>query len=199
LSEVKGLSFTQLGNWLVANDVQFRSYYVYSKSNIPKSARLANIIIGATTYSTNRRNTIQEYINNLVEMELLYQKSTTKAKKNFVDIPIYDLTIEGRFLAWIIKAKDPIESNFTPFPDKRPLDIHTNETIYLIIDDSIVLTSWANRSSSDTNFICCIYFFSPKLLIKVEGDFIESTNCDRRRPPVILSLYYVMREQKKFH
>jgi hypothetical protein len=91
-----GFGFTELGNWLIDNNHEFRSYYVDSKARTPKNARLAN-----------RRQTIRQYIDNLCAMELLYIKSSRKAKKNLFKTPVYDLTIEGRFLAWIIEAKNP--------------------------------------------------------------------------------------------
>ena len=39
-------------------------------------------------------------------MELIHKKSMTIAQKNREDIPSFDLTVEGRFLAWIIEARD---------------------------------------------------------------------------------------------
>lgn len=40
-------------------------------------------------------------------MELLYVKDEIKAEKNEEDIPLYDLTTEGRLVAWIIEGRDP--------------------------------------------------------------------------------------------
>jgi hypothetical protein len=99
LEHLGGFIFTHLGNWLIKNLRQYRTYYTDSKSHIPKSARLAN-----------RRQIIQAHLDDLTRMELIYKKSMTKAQKTREDIPCFDLTLEGRFLAWIIEAKDPNKS-----------------------------------------------------------------------------------------
>jgi hypothetical protein len=91
--------FTDLGNWLIKSLSQYRDYYTDSKSHIPKSARLAN-----------RRQTIQAHLDNLTNMELIHEKSKTKSQKTGEDMPLLDLTLEGRFLARIIEAKDPNKS-----------------------------------------------------------------------------------------
>jgi hypothetical protein len=98
LEHPEGFIFTDLGNWLIEKLPQYRNYYTNSKSHIPKSARLAN-----------RRQTIQEHLDNLIRMELI-SKSITKAKKTLEDIPSFNLTLEGRFLAWVVEAKDPNKS-----------------------------------------------------------------------------------------
>jgi hypothetical protein len=98
LEHSDGFTFTDLGNWLIEKLPQYRNYYINSKSHIPKSARLAN-----------RRQTIQEHLDNLIRMELI-SKSITKAKKTLEDIPSFNLTLEGRFLAWVVEAKDPNKS-----------------------------------------------------------------------------------------
>lgn len=94
-----GFGFTKLGKWLIDNNREFLDYYVDFKAHTPKSARLKN-----------RRHTIQQCVDILYAMDLLYVKSTRKAKKNPLQIPVYDLTKEGELLAWIIKAKDPYKS-----------------------------------------------------------------------------------------
>jgi hypothetical protein len=90
-----GFIFTDLGNWLIKNLLQYHEYYTGSKSHIPISTRLAS-----------RR---QNHLDNLTKMELIY-KGMTKARKTHEDIPSFDLTLEGRFLAWIMEAKDPNKS-----------------------------------------------------------------------------------------
>lgn len=95
-----GFKFIELGNWLIHNNNDFRSYYTDSKAHTPKSARLSN-----------RRDTIQKHVDNLINMDLLYKKTIVKAKKNATDTtPLYDLTMDGQFLALIIQAKDPEKS-----------------------------------------------------------------------------------------
>jgi hypothetical protein len=96
IEHAKGFTFTELGKWLIDNNHNFKSYYTDNKAHTTKSARLSN-----------RRDTIQKHVDNLIGMDLIYEKSITKAKKNLSDIPLYDLTTEGRFLAWIIEGRDP--------------------------------------------------------------------------------------------
>jgi hypothetical protein len=83
LEHQEGFTFTDLGNWLIKELPQYRNYYTNSKSHIPRSARLAN-----------RRQTIQDHLDNLTKMELIYKKSITKAQKTRQDIPSFDLTLE---------------------------------------------------------------------------------------------------------
>jgi hypothetical protein len=73
LEHPEGFIFTDLGNWLIEKLSQYRNYYTNSKSHIPRSARLAN-----------RRQTIQEHLDNLIRMELI-SKSITKARKTRED------------------------------------------------------------------------------------------------------------------
>jgi hypothetical protein len=98
LEHPEGFIFTDLGNWLIEKLSQYRNYYTNSKSHIPRSARLAN-----------RRQTIQDHLDNLIRMELI-SKSITKARKTREDIASFFLTLEGRFLAWIMEARDPDKS-----------------------------------------------------------------------------------------
>jgi hypothetical protein len=91
-----GFLFTEVGNKLIETIPEFRNYYTGAKAHIRKSARLAN-----------RRNRIRDHIFGLIAMELLYVKAMKKAGKNEEDIPLYDLTTEGRLVAWIMEGRDP--------------------------------------------------------------------------------------------
>ena len=88
--------FTEMGNWLLKNLPEFVNYYVDSNANISFSARLAN-----------RRDRIQEQVDHLVNMELLSLKKYVPSRKNpRENIPVYSLTMEGKFLNCIIAARD---------------------------------------------------------------------------------------------
>src|SRR5687768_12125415 len=80
--------FTDMGNWLLKNLPEFVNYYIGSDANISFSARLAN-----------RRDRIQEQVDHLVNMELLSLKKYVPSRKNpRENIPVYSLTMEGKFL-----------------------------------------------------------------------------------------------------
>jgi hypothetical protein len=84
--------FEDLARWLLSRNDEFFNFYKGTKKHVTWSARIAN-----------RRQRIQRHIDNLVQLGLLEEKSTTKAKKNRVDIPTYDFTLAGYLLAWLIK------------------------------------------------------------------------------------------------
>jgi hypothetical protein len=91
-----GFRFTDLARYLLQINEEFYKYYTDSKAHVSISARIAN----------NRRR-IQNCIDNLQRLGLIYEKSFVKAEKNkSQDIPLYDFTIEGYFLAWLIEGTD---------------------------------------------------------------------------------------------
>jgi hypothetical protein len=89
-----GFRFTDLANWLIDYNHEFRTYYTDSKSHIRKSARVAN-----------RRERIQGHIDKLEASNLIVKKAITEAEKNGENIPLYSLTMEGRLLALLIECK----------------------------------------------------------------------------------------------
>ena len=105
-----GFLFTEVGKRLIEKIPEFRNYYTGYKARIPKSARLAN-----------RRNRIRDHIHRLILMELLYVKAMIKAEKNEEDTPQYDLTTEGRLVAWVMEGRDPDRSSDLTwlFEDKK--------------------------------------------------------------------------------
>jgi hypothetical protein len=88
--------FTDLAHYLLQRNEEFYNYYTGSKAHVSISARIAN----------NRRR-IQNCIDNLQRLGLICEKSFVKAEKNKSQaIPLYDFTIEGYFLAWLIEGTD---------------------------------------------------------------------------------------------
>jgi hypothetical protein len=86
--------FTDLAHYLLKTNEEFYNYYTGSKAHVPISARIAN-----------KRRRIQNCIDNLQRLGLIYEKSFVKAEKYISqDIPLYDFTIEGYFLAWLIES-----------------------------------------------------------------------------------------------
>jgi hypothetical protein len=91
-----GFRFTDLVNWLMRNNLEFIKYYSGYKTKTPYNLRLAN-----------NRQRIQKLVDRLITLGLIKIKSLTTAEKNKREpIELYDLTIEGRFLSWLIKARD---------------------------------------------------------------------------------------------
>lgn len=118
--------FTDLAHYLLKTNEEFYNYYTGSKGHVPISARIAN-----------NRHRIQNCIDNLQRLGLIYKKSFVKAEKNkSQDIPLYDFTIEGYFLAWLIEGTDSryMKKNSNDYNSK------ISSAIYHLIDliDSFV-------------------------------------------------------------
>jgi hypothetical protein len=102
----EGNLFTDIGNWLIETLPEFVNYYSGSKAKTPKNVRL-----------DNRRGRIQERINKLFMMELVRIKGMVPGRKNEKEeVPLYELTGAGQFLAWIIEAKDPEKAEDPMWP-----------------------------------------------------------------------------------
>lgn len=120
-----GFLFTEVGNRLIKTIPEFRDYYTGNKAHIPKSARLAN-----------RRKRIRDHIYGLMAMDLLYVKAGIKAEKNEEDTPLYDLTTEGRLVAWIIEGRDPDRgSDFMWLLDYRKKSVNNERNIHKSADE----------------------------------------------------------------
>lgn len=92
----EGFRFSDLGNWLIANNLEFSKYYSDSKKRTPLNVRLAN-----------NRHRIQKLVDNLVTLDLLKVKSFVQAEKNRREpVELYTFGIEGLFLSWRLKARD---------------------------------------------------------------------------------------------
>ena len=92
----EGFRFSDLGNWLIANNLEFSKYYSDSKKRTPLNVRLAN-----------NRHRIQKLVDNLVTLGLLKVKSFVQAEKNRREpVELYTFGIEGLFLSWRLKTRD---------------------------------------------------------------------------------------------
>ena len=90
-----GFLFTDMAHWLIKTLPEFVNFYTGNKAKTTKSARLEN-----------RRDRIEEYIKQLINMEFIKIKKYISAKKNQKEkIPIFYLTMEGKFLSYLLDAK----------------------------------------------------------------------------------------------
>lgn len=144
-----GFIFTHLGNWLIKNLRQYRTYYTDSKSHIPMSARLAN-----------RRQIIQAHLDDLTRMELIYKKSMTKAQKTGEDIPCFDLTVQGRFLAWIMEARDPNKNTDLMWTVKEKIYKPDQMRLKAVREVFTIVDSFTSSKDS------CILMFLNKFFVK---------------------------------
>jgi hypothetical protein len=86
-----GFKFTDLANWLLDKNLEFRTYYQDSNAKIPKSARIAN-----------KRQRIQRHLDDLLKIGLLRIKSEVTAEKNNAMTPLYVATTEGFLLSCLL-------------------------------------------------------------------------------------------------
>jgi hypothetical protein len=109
-----GFRFSDLVNWLMRNNLEFINYYSGYKVKTPYSLRLAN-----------NRQRIQKLVDQLITLGLVKIKSLTTAEKNKKEpIEVYDFTIEGRFLSWLIKVRDEKNSGEeSPYTIQRIFDL----------------------------------------------------------------------------
>jgi hypothetical protein len=89
-----GFKFIELGRWLMEKNIEFRNYYSDSKAHTPISARIAN-----------KRQRIQNCIDNLTEWNFLVISKMVTAKKNNTKTPLYVLTPLGKLIFLIVKSK----------------------------------------------------------------------------------------------
>jgi hypothetical protein len=117
-----GFRFSDLVNWLMRNNLEFINYYSGYRVKTPYSLRLAN-----------NRQRIQKLVDRLITLGLVKIKSLTTAEKNKKEpIEVYDFTIEGRFLSWLIKVKDEKNSG-----EESPSTIqHIFDLIYKCVEIS---------------------------------------------------------------
>jgi hypothetical protein len=98
-----GFRFTELANWLMENNLEFYNYYTDSLGKVSKSNRVAQ-----------RRQRIQGCLDNLVNLRLLYIKDEVEALRNKGKTNLYDFTIAGYLLVWLVRVaphKDSDKSN----------------------------------------------------------------------------------------
>ena len=86
----------EMENWIVQNNNEIVNYYKdLSTRNTPKSIRISY-----------RKGRIKNKFGDLIKLNLVYIRGTTKAEKVNVDIPLYALTKYGILLALIIKSQN---------------------------------------------------------------------------------------------
>ena len=95
-----GFRFTELANWLMDNNLEFYNYYTDSLGKVSKSNRVAQ-----------RRQRIQACIDNLVTLRLLYVEDHVEALRNKEKTNLYDFTIAGYLLAWLVRNARYEDSN----------------------------------------------------------------------------------------
>ena len=55
----------------------------------------------------NRRDRIQELMNHLIKMDLIYIKKYISGRKNQKEkTPVYNITMEGKFLSCLLEGRD---------------------------------------------------------------------------------------------
>lgn len=93
-----GFRFTDLANWLMRNNLEFLEYYSDSDKHTPPNVKIAN-----------NRQRIEGLLDGLIRLGLLKVKTIIQAEKNKEPTELYDFTVEGHLLSWLIKARDDEE------------------------------------------------------------------------------------------
>ena len=94
-SRISGFRFIELGKWLMKKNKEFINYYSDSKGHTPISARIAN-----------KRQRIQNCIDNLIKWDfLMISKMVTAKKNNNTETPLYIITPIGKLIFLIVQTK----------------------------------------------------------------------------------------------
>ena len=93
-TSISGFRFTELGNWLMKKNIEFINDYSDSKASTTMSSRIAN-----------KRQRIQNCIDNLQKWDFLMVSKMVTAEKNNTETPFYVLTPLGKLVFLIIQAK----------------------------------------------------------------------------------------------
>ena len=80
---------TEIGNYLLKHHQPLITEFAGSR--ITQSNRLQS-----------KRTYLEKRIKDLTKLGILYLKEYTKAKKNNTETPIYEFTLEGKILSWLI-------------------------------------------------------------------------------------------------
>jgi len=83
-----GFKSTEIGKWLLVNNIEFSDEYSGSRAHVPNSTKLAL-----------KRHRIERHLENLVALDLIYKKMLVKSEKNQSYTPVYVLTETGIFLS----------------------------------------------------------------------------------------------------
>jgi hypothetical protein len=146
-----GYRFIELVNWLLDHNREFLEYYTDSNAHTPKNARRAN-----------RSHRVQACVDILIKLGLIKITSTVRAEKNDIDIPLYDFTMEGYLLAWLLNIKTGNQKN----PDEKKSDSihHVMEIIKLCVRingscNIIFVTKFFEKCIEKNQFAWIVSFF----------------------------------------
>ena len=159
-----GFKFTELGKWLMERNNEFKNYYSGSKAHTPISARIAN-----------KRQRIQNCIDNLKKWDFLVVSKMVPAEKNNTETPFYELTPLGKLIFLIVKAKfsNNDEQNNAI---KHIIDIVTsikeqNDSAIILFITELLNQLWVNNKKSSI-----IQHFERLLMLELNNgnDFLSS-------------------------
>jgi hypothetical protein len=159
-----GFRFTQLGRWLMKNNREFiNDYSSGSDSNKPISARIAN-----------KRQRIQNCIDNLIKWDFLLISKMVTAEKNNLETRLYLITPLGKIVYLIIKAKFSNKEKKDSI--KEIIDIvnslkeHNDSAIVLFITE-LLNQLWEN---DELNSIILHFERLSRLELNKGNDFLSS-------------------------
>lgn len=150
----EGFKFTELANWLLQKNREFIDEFSGSKAKTPLSTRLAI-----------KRNRIQRHIDNLVQLGLVYEKTKIKGVKNQSPTPLYDYTLPGYLVTWLLD----INMNYL---DKTDETIHKVLNVihyFVIVKDSasvIFISNFFDICKNKGTFDSVISYFLGLILPK---------------------------------
>ena len=129
-NKTEGFKFTELANWLLQNNREFMHEFSGSNAKTPRSTRLAI-----------KRNRIQRHIDNLMQLGLVYEKNRIKGAKNQSSTVLYDYTLPGYLITWLLDINHFDKMTKTDEPTQKILNvIHS----YATLKDSASITFISN-------------------------------------------------------
>jgi hypothetical protein len=129
-NKTEGFKFTELANWLLQNNREFMHEFSGSNAKTPRSTRLAI-----------KRNRIQRHIDNLMQLGLVYEKNRIKGAKNQSSTVLYDYTLPGYLITWLLDINYLDKATETDEPTQKILNvIHS----YATLKDSASITFISN-------------------------------------------------------
>src|SRR2546422_9621135 len=87
-------TFNDLAKWLMKQNLGFATYYSDSKAHVTMSNRIAN-----------RRDSIQNCIDDFISSKLISIVGTKKAQKNDFRTQLYKFTQAGEVLSYLLSAR----------------------------------------------------------------------------------------------
>ena len=129
-NKTEGFKFTELANWLLQNNREYMHEFSGSNAKTPRSTRLAI-----------KRNRIQRHIDNLMQLGLVYEKNRIKGAKNQSSTVLYDYTLPGYLITWLLDINYLDKATETDEPTQKILNvIHS----YATLKDSASITFISN-------------------------------------------------------